>query len=74
MKGSFRVCLCENIFTISHQTGQNWAVSWYAYPVVFSPARYWAHRPHFPQHNPWQKYNFRNQTPCSGAVAGAIIL
>lgn len=60
--------------TVDHQTGKTWALSWYAYPLVFSAVRYSAHRLNFPYNNPWQKYSFRKQTPCSGAMAAAITL
>lgn len=60
--------------TGGHQTGKTWTLSWYAYPLVFSPASYSAHRLNFPYNSPWQKHSFKNQTPCSGATAVAVTL
>lgn len=62
-----------SLITIDHQTGKTWWALWYAYPVVFSPARYLAHRLNFLYNNLWQKYNFKTQTPCSSTMAAAII-
>lgn len=82
MKSSFPVCLYESVFnyrTSFYQAGigETEALSWYGvhiqmYPVL-SPPRPSTQAEFFFIGKLWEKCNFNNQTPFSGAMAAVIV-